>query len=568
MKLDATDLRYVTSDEFRVLSSVEQGSRNHEVIPTVLIAQISRITGGQVNKCLGALAKRGLVARVQNTKYDGYRLTYGGLDYLALKTYSKRSTVTSVGQQVGVGKEGDIYIVKGTGSNVYNDKGKGREEDGLDGEDAEVEHDSEYDDSDDEEVGGSMRILKIHRLGRISFRNIKSKRDYLGKRKSASWMYMSRLAAMKEYEFMKALYHYGIPVPKPYDQARHTIVMSLVDGFPMRQLSVLEDPSILYSKLMDLIVRMAYVGLIHGDFNEFNVMIGEADEEPVVIDFPQMVSIRHENADSYFSRDVECIRRFFRRRFRFESEEFPTFQETMHDLKQLQGEAGNGENLVNEDGVHINDLSPRQKRALLARNGLIRIDELVEASGFGRQLQEELEAYMMDVAEEPGEGENDVSSEGESQSEEEESEDEEEESDEEQVDEVASQAQDLKLGNDEQDEDDEDDEDEDDVPELHDHGAPKRAHPTASSSVGGQSNYTNRTNRSRTTQGSRSSRTSEAGSDLQSIVANEVARQRQRSEGRHHTRKGLTSAGRAKGSKWKGSDSAQVGRNSSQSIWN
>ena len=41
------------------------------------------------------------------------------------------------------------------------------------------------------------------RLGRISFRSIKSKRDYLGKAKSASWMYMSRLAATKEYAFMK-----------------------------------------------------------------------------------------------------------------------------------------------------------------------------------------------------------------------------------------------------------------------------------------------------------------------------------------------------------------------------
>lgn len=40
-------------------------------------------------------------------------------------------------------------------------------------------------------------------LGRISFRAVKEKRDYLGKRKSASWMYMSRLAAQKEWEFMK-----------------------------------------------------------------------------------------------------------------------------------------------------------------------------------------------------------------------------------------------------------------------------------------------------------------------------------------------------------------------------
>lgn len=37
----------------------------------------------------------------------------------------------------------------------------------------------------------------------MSFRAIKSKRDYLRKGQSASWMYMSRLAAIKEYAFMK-----------------------------------------------------------------------------------------------------------------------------------------------------------------------------------------------------------------------------------------------------------------------------------------------------------------------------------------------------------------------------
>lgn len=37
--------------------------------------------------------------------------------------------------------------------------------------------------------------------------------------------------------FRQALYHYGLPVPKPYDQSRHSIVMSLVDGFPMYVLS-------------------------------------------------------------------------------------------------------------------------------------------------------------------------------------------------------------------------------------------------------------------------------------------------------------------------------------------
>ncbi len=131
-------------------------------------------------------------------------------------------------------------------------------------------------------------MLKLQRLGRISFRSIKNKRDYLQKRKSASWMYMSRLAAMKEYAFMKALHEHGFPVPVPIDHNRHCVVMELVDGFPLYQVDTIDEPGRLYSKLMNLIVRLAQHGLIHGDFNEFNIMITN-NGQPVVIDFPQMV---------------------------------------------------------------------------------------------------------------------------------------------------------------------------------------------------------------------------------------------------------------------------------------
>jgi RIO kinase 2 len=48
---------------------------------------------------------------------------------------------------------------------------------------------------------------------------------------------------------------------------------------------------------MDLIVRFAHAGLIHGDFNEFNILILRTTGEPIVIDFPQMVSTSHKNAE-------------------------------------------------------------------------------------------------------------------------------------------------------------------------------------------------------------------------------------------------------------------------------
>ncbi|KAL4242116.1 protein kinase superfamily protein [Abortiporus biennis] len=350
MKLDATDLRYITSDEFRVLTAVEMGSKNHEIVPTVLIVQISGLRNGGVNKILGSLAKRNLVARVQNSRYDGYRLTYGGYDYLAMRALSKRDSMYSVGNQIGVGKESDIYIVA------------------------------------DQE--GKEMVLKLHRLGRISFRAIKEKRDYLGKRKSASWMYMSRLAAQKEWAFMKVLHEHDFPVPKPVDQARHCILMEFIDAYPLRQVSEVPSPGALYSKLMDLIVRFAHSGLIHGDFNEFNILIRRETGEPVVIDFPQMVSTSHENAEWYFNRDVECIRTFFRRRFQYESNLYPRFRSTMKDG------ADDGEGF--------------------------RLDVVVSASGFKKSDQKILEEYMEAV------GESRAESDEEEEDEEEESEEEEE----------------------------------------------------------------------------------------------------------------------------------------------
>jgi RIO kinase 2 len=73
---------------------------------------------------------------------------------------------------------------------------------------------------------------------------VKQNRDYLQGQKSASWMFLSRLAAQKEFEFMKVapllydtdskiLYDNGFPVPQPIDQNRHQVVMEFIDAFPL-----------------------------------------------------------------------------------------------------------------------------------------------------------------------------------------------------------------------------------------------------------------------------------------------------------------------------------------------
>lgn len=287
-KLNVVVLRYLSRDDFRVLTAVEMGMKNHEIVPVSLLSSIASLKHGGCNKILRELVKHKLVVYERTKTVQGYRLNYGGYDYLALKTLCSREVIISVGNQMGVGKESDIYIVASPSGEQY--------------------------------------VLKLHRLGRTSFRNLKNKRDYHKHRKNMSWLYLSRLSATKEFAYMKALYDRGFPVPKPVDYNRHAVVMELINGYPLCQVRELQDPPALYNELMELIVKLADHGLIHGDFNEFNLMLDDQDRA-TMIDFPQMVSTSHPNAEWYFDRDVKCIRDFFTKRFSYESELFPTFRD-------------------------------------------------------------------------------------------------------------------------------------------------------------------------------------------------------------------------------------------------
>ena len=173
---------------------------------------------------------------------------------------------------------------------------------------------------------GEQLCLKLHRLGRTCFRKVREKRDYHKNRRSMNWLYLSRISATKEFAYMKALKDRGFPIPAPIDFNRHCIVMELVEGTLLQNVVEVEDPANLFDQLMDLILRFAAVGVIHGDFNEFNIMVAD-DGSPVIIDFPQMVSTGHPDAKMFFDRDVTGVRDFFRRRFNYESMDAPCFED-------------------------------------------------------------------------------------------------------------------------------------------------------------------------------------------------------------------------------------------------
>ena len=64
------------------------------------------------------------------------------------------------------------------------------------------------------------------------------------------------------------------------------------------------DPVGVLHKCLDILVRLAEHGLIHCDYNEFNLMVDKKGQV-TLIDFPQMISTSHENCGFYFDRDVQ-----------------------------------------------------------------------------------------------------------------------------------------------------------------------------------------------------------------------------------------------------------------------
>ena len=204
MKFDVNILRYIEKDAWRVLVSVEMGMKNHELVPVELINSISGLKHGGAYKYIRELLKHKLVHHeIKSTA--GYRLTPLGYDFLAIKAFVNRGAIVGVGRRIGVGKESDVFEVV-------------TEE-------------------------GETLALKLHRLGRTSFRAVKSKRDYIKSTTThTNWLYLSRLAALKEHAFMKALGDNGFPVPTAVDVNRHAVLMSLIDGTPLTQRYKCSDP--------------------------------------------------------------------------------------------------------------------------------------------------------------------------------------------------------------------------------------------------------------------------------------------------------------------------------------
>ncbi|MEB3845361.1 MAG: serine/threonine protein kinase [Desulfurococcales archaeon] len=269
--------------DMRVLKVIERGSSRYMYVPLDYIERHSRLPPPRVLESIDRLnSEKLIVRRIGSTL--GYKLTYTGLDVIALNNLVARGVVESIGERIGVGKEGNIYLAW--------------------------------------DPAGNPIVVKFHREGRRSFQSIRRKRRYAEGLPRKSWIQLAKLVGEREFKILAALKDRGALVPEPIAYNRNTVVQEYIPGVELYRIRSIEKSTA--EEMLSSIVRtlkIAYqeVGIVHGDLSEYNILVTE-DYKPYIIDWPQYVYREDPESDTLLERDIEYIAGFFKKRFGIKAE--------------------------------------------------------------------------------------------------------------------------------------------------------------------------------------------------------------------------------------------------------
>lgn len=276
VNIAAKAFRKLELEDFHLLLALEQQMKNYEYAPKDAIQNQAQVHFSEIEYRLPLFIKKGLV-QGKRDRYLGYRLTTAGHDILAIHTLVEANIITALGKPLGVGKESDVY-------------------EGLAPDETQV-------------------ALKFHRIGRTSFKKTKQKRNYTVKFSyTPDWHRQSQISAKKEYYALKLLHPHGVCVPKPIMQNRHVLVMSMIEGTELFHNPELYNAQATCKEIL-LNIKTAYqkVKIIHGDLSPYNIIV-QPNQQVLIIDWPQYVSINHPNAKEFLERDLRNVLTFFQRK--------------------------------------------------------------------------------------------------------------------------------------------------------------------------------------------------------------------------------------------------------------
>ena len=262
----------LNKSDFKILKVFASSLKTRQILNLSTLSQYSNLNQRLVEHHLERLVKSGLVGKSN----IGFTLLVTGLDIYVLKILSNRNTITSIGPQIGIGKEAEIYLA----------------------------HDSQEKD----------KILKMFRLGRSSFKQIKRKRDI--STSTSNWLLLNIQTAKREYDILNYLRQSSTSFPTPLYRSFHCIVMEPFYGSRLADAESLDDPQSVLEKIISN-VKIAYQnGYINGDLNEYNIMVN--NDNIFILDWPQAIKVDTINANVVLLRDVKNILKFFSKKYKIE----------------------------------------------------------------------------------------------------------------------------------------------------------------------------------------------------------------------------------------------------------
>lgn len=262
----------LNKSDFKILKVFASSLKNRQFLNLPTLSQYSNLSQSLVEHHLKRLVKYGLISKSN----IGYTLLVTGLDIYVLKILSNKNIITAIGPQIGIGKEAEVYLA----------------------------HDSLEQD----------KILKMFRLGRSSFKQIKRKREV--NTGTNSWLLLNIETAKKEYDILTYLKDSSTSFPSPLYRSFHCIVMEPIYGSRLSEIENLDYPELVLEKIISNMTIAYRKGYINGDLNEYNILVN--DDNIFILDWPQAIRVDTTNADVVLTRDVNNIIKFFSRKFEIE----------------------------------------------------------------------------------------------------------------------------------------------------------------------------------------------------------------------------------------------------------
>ena len=273
-----TDLE---KEDIRILMAIELGMKRSEYVTINNIRFYARYPMEETLYRLKKVHRSNLIIRDSSSYEIGYTLNSIGYDILALHSLVEMNVISQLGPLIGKGKESDVYSCMDDDENIH--------------------------------------ALKIYRMGRTSFKNIRNLRDIIGNRGHISWLYVNRLAAKKEFEALEKIYKLKLDTPHPIAYNRHMIVMNYLIGKELAYFKEIQKPKKILNKILKQMKKIFQKAkLVHGDLGEFNIVLDEK-ENILIIDWLQSIPSDHPNANSILERDITNICNYFEKKFNINS---------------------------------------------------------------------------------------------------------------------------------------------------------------------------------------------------------------------------------------------------------